>query len=121
MHEVRVGVDIQGISEVVRTSRALRHMIFTKREREHAALRPDQWASLSALFAAKESFLKAADGLPRQKQLTFKEIEVDHASSGRPFLNLPSAFVIVAGITKSNLSLSHSDGVAVAVTLLMIA
>ncbi len=115
MSTVGVGVDVV---DVARFARALeRHprlveRLFTERERDDAACRPER---LAARFAAKEAVLKAlGSGLG---DASFRSIEVRRAASGAPHLVLSDEaqrLALSRGVDQWHLSLSHTASTATA-------
>ena len=112
---VSVGVDVV---DVARFGRALeRHprmieRLFTQRERDDTAERPER---LAARFAAKEAVLKAlGSGLG---DVAFSSIEVQRQTSGAPTVVLHDRAIALArskGITVLHISLSHTATTATA-------
>jgi len=121
---VIVGVGIDLIS-VARIATALaRHpdrfaaRVFTEGERAVCAGRGQPAQHFAARFAVKEATLKAL-GVP--EGLSWHELEVVSDASGAPGLRLSGRAAAAAqrlGVTRSHLSLSHSDGMAIAVVVL---
>ncbi|MGC5346461.1 holo-ACP synthase [Streptomyces sp. DT24] len=62
--------------------------LFTVGERAHCDSRPDPYASLAGLFAAKEAFVKALSSLGGAPAHTFPEAEVVHGPAGQPRFRL---------------------------------
>ncbi|NNN09901.1 MAG: holo-ACP synthase [Acidimicrobiaceae bacterium] len=115
MATVAVGVDVV---DVVRFTLALQRRprmidrLFTQREREDTAERPER---LAARFAAKEAVLKTlGSGLG---DASFQSIEVQRQKSGAPMIVLHDEAVGLArsrGITELHVSLSHTAATATA-------
>jgi holo-[acyl-carrier protein] synthase len=115
MATVAVGVDVV---DVVRFTLALQRRprmmqrLFTQRERDDTAERPER---LAARFAAKEAVLKAlGSGLG---DASFQSIEVQRQPSGAPVIVLHAEAADLArarGITELHVSLSHTATTATA-------
>lgn len=104
---LRVGCDIVSISifrkRLNKTGDLLPDRLFHPRERAGASLE-----RLAGLFAAKEAAIKAL-GIPAGN---WKELIIDHKSSGAPIIHLVESKLQVQEIT---LSISHCDDYAFAV------
>lgn len=122
----RVGIDAQSIEEVrgslVEFGDRYRERIFTAAEVEDCggwgADPATSAAALAARFAAKEATLKALRVVDRVPEWT--DIEVVRNSGGWPSLRLvgeAAALAAESGLTEVEVSLSHTDGVAVAVVI----
>lgn len=123
---MRVGVDLQPVSEVRRSLSAFgdryRRKLFTEREIADCG----GWdadpavsaASLAARVAAKEATLKALrvqDDVPR-----WRDIEIVREPGGWPSLHLherAARLASRAGLVEFEVSLSHADQLAVAVVV----
>ncbi|MGH9296366.1 MAG: holo-ACP synthase [Acidimicrobiales bacterium] len=92
--------------------------LFTERERANLARRSDPLPGLAARFAAKEAAMKALGvGLGA---FDFADVEVVGLASGAPVLEVSGRAAEVAarlGVSSWHVSLSHSDGSAVAVVV----
>lgn len=118
---VGVGLDVCSIA---RMRRALeRHgdrffdRICSPAERRDLAGREASTA-LAGRFAVKEAFAKALDGA---RGVGWHEVEVRRAESGRPWLELKGnalAMVKDVGADTWHVTISHDEGVAVAVVIL---
>ncbi len=94
--------------------------LFTPGERAHCEGRAEPWPSFAARFAAKEAFVKAL-GLGIREGLAWAQVEVATGELGKPELVLRGrAAEILAErkITRTHLSLSHQEGLAVAMVIL---
>ena len=115
MATVAVGVDVV---DVARFTLALQRRprlidrLFTARERDDTAERPER---LAARFAAKEAVLKAlGSGLG---DAHFRSIEVQRQASGAPLIVLHDEAIALAqsrGVTQLHVSLSHTATTATA-------
>ncbi len=110
-----VGVDVVDVARfalALRRRPRLLERLFTPREREDAAGRPER---LAARFAAKEAVLKTlGSGLG---DAPFSSIEVQRRPSGAPVIVLHDGAADLArarGITRLHVSLSHTATLATA-------
>jgi holo-[acyl-carrier protein] synthase len=115
MATVAVGVDVVDVARFTLALQRRPRMIerlFTQRERDDTAERPER---LAARFAAKEAVLKTlGSGLG---DASFQSIEVQRQTSGAPVIVLYDEAVDLAearGITELHVSLSHTAATAVA-------
>jgi holo-[acyl-carrier protein] synthase len=79
---------------------------------------PDEATALAGRFAAKEAFSKVLDGA---RGVGWHEVEVRHAESGRPRLELYGEALARAklfGADRWHLSITHDAGIAAAVVVL---
>ncbi|NLV92283.1 MAG: holo-ACP synthase [Firmicutes bacterium] len=75
-----------------------------------------QWERMAARFAGKEAVMKAL-GTGWRRGVAWREIEILHEPSGRPYVNLLGKTAQLAekmGIKTFHISMSHNDSVAVA-------
>lgn len=89
---------------------------FTPGEREYQQTGRRYHEHLAARFAAKEAAMKAL-GTGLADGITWTEIEVVRLPSGAPMLNITGRAAAIAaqrGITQWNISLSHTDDLAIA-------
>lgn len=111
-------VDLDRFRAMLDRRSGLIERLFTPVEREYAERRRDPVERYAVRFAAKEATLKAMGvGLGAAE---WHEIEVLRDDEGRPRLSLTGAAARLAdslGITRWELSLSHSDLVAMAVAV----
>ena len=78
------------------------------------------WIHLAARFAAREAALKAL-GTGWAGTMTWRDVEVTRDPAGAPSLVLGGAVALAvakAGLTRSTVSLSHTETHAIAVVLL---
>lgn len=117
-----VGIDIIEIERVAavwrRKGQRFLERVYTPREQARClrGAPKAQREKLAVRFAAKEAVMKAM-GTGWRQGVCWREIEIEHAPSGRPFVRLLGKTGEVAsarGIGTIQLSLSHSDVYAVA-------
>jgi phosphopantetheine--protein transferase-like protein len=112
-----IGIDVVDIARFQRIyqDKALLFALFTDDEIIYLRSRQFPEASAAGMFAAKEAYCKAI-----QRPLTLsaiKNIEIEHASDGRPILQADQTSTCFS--TKHpHLSISHTQGVALAVVAL---
>ena len=104
-----IGIDIEEISKMPRVNDFREEpfyiMNFTPAEIAYCVLQPDQYASFTGLFAAKEAIIKADNGY---KKVTFNKMFIDHLPGGQPVFN------------DFNISISHVGNFSVAVAIRII-
>ena len=125
--EVIVGI---GIDQVVlrrfraayeRRGERLLERLFTEHERSRCLRRRDPVPELAVRFAAKEATFKAI-GTGWRGGVTWKDVEVRNAPSGRPYLRLTGRVREVAlrcGARRALVSLTHSAAAAAAEVILL--
>ncbi len=94
--------------------------LFTQDEKAQCEGRGDPWPSFAVRFAAKEAMVKAM-GLGLRQGITWKQIEVVYGKYGKPELRMSgkaSEILSNQGVTKTHLSLSHQEGMAMAMVIL---
>jgi holo-[acyl-carrier protein] synthase len=94
--------------------------LFTPGEKAHCEGRGDPWPSFAVRFAAKEATVKAM-GLGLRQGITWKQIEVVYGEYGKPELKMSgkaSEILGKQGVTRTHLSLSHQQGMAMAMVVL---
>jgi holo-[acyl-carrier protein] synthase len=88
--------------------------IFTETEIKYCeSFNETKYLHYAARFAAKESFSKAI-GTGLTQGFKFKEIGIDNEDNGKPFVVLSGALKEKWGMYKIHISLSHTDGNALA-------
>jgi holo-[acyl-carrier protein] synthase len=116
---VRVGVDLVGVDRIARlveqhpTSEAT---LFTAREREYCRARRRCYEHMAARFAAKEAVLKSF-GTGLAARMLWTDVEIVPARTGRPRVKLTGGVADWArrmGIADVDVSLSHTEGLAIA-------
>lgn len=107
---MRIGIDIAEIKRFRKISLNSRFYknVFTNREIEYCKSKKDYYRHFAARFAAKEAVKKAVNS-----RLGFKEIEIMNRKDGSPYINFTSTKRY--NKYKIDLSLSHSESIAVAV------
>ncbi len=93
---------------------------FSEAELEYCRGQKHPWTHLAARFAAREATLKAL-GTGWAGTMTWRDVEVTRDPAGAPSLALNGAVadaVAKTGLTRSALSLSHTETHAIAVVVL---
>ena len=93
---------------------------FSEAELEYCRGQKHPWTHLAARFAAREATLKAL-GTGWAGTMTWRDVEVTRDPAGAPSLALNGALadaVAKTGLTRSALSLSHTENHAIAVVVL---
>ena len=117
--QLRVGVDLVEVERLRRllAEHADRHEeLFTAAELAYCRGKRRRNEHLAARFAAKEAVLKAF-GTGISQRMRFAEIEVLNEPSGRPRVRLLGAVASFAerhGLSQLDVSLSHTEGTALA-------
>ena len=94
--------------------------IFSEAEMAYCRTQHRPWTHLAARFAAREAALKAL-GTGWAGAMNWRDVEVTRDPAGAPGLALSGAVakaVAEAGLTRSAVSLSHTESHAIAVVLL---
>jgi len=94
--------------------------LFSPQEQDYCRAKKQAAACYAARFAAKEAFLKAL-GTGLRDGISWIEIEVVNDPLGKPELNLTGSAqqqLEQRGGNRTNLSLSHDGGQAVAIVIL---
>ena len=116
---VRVGADLVDVGRLERMLREhgdRQGELFTAAELTYCAGKRRRGEHLAARFAAKEAVLKAF-GTGVSQRMRFTEIEVVNERSGRPRVRLlgsVAAFAERHGLSQLDVSLSHTEGLALA-------
>lgn len=112
-----LGVDIV---EVARIEKALKkwgerflQRVFTQRERDYCSKKAHPQQSLAARFAAKEAVLKAI-GTGLSGGVSWTDVEVVNAESGKPEVRLGHTLLEKIGNKKVLISISHTKEWAIA-------
>jgi holo-[acyl-carrier protein] synthase len=120
----RVGVDLVDVADFRARFDGREDVlrgVFTGAELDYCRSRPAVWSHLAARLAAKEAALKAL-GSGLAGTMTWHDIEVTRDAVGAPglaFRGAAAETLARAGLSPGALSLSHTDGHAVAVVLLV--
>ncbi len=111
-------VDIERFRVSLARTPSMRERLFVAEELDYVAPKADPVPSLAARFAAREAVMKALGlGLGA---FGFHEVWVSRAASGEPSLNVigrAAELATAAGISHWQVSLTHTDLVAMAVVL----
>jgi holo-[acyl-carrier protein] synthase len=116
---VRVGVDIVGVDRLERLvadDPGRQETLFTERELEYCRAKRRCYEHMAARFAAKEAVLKAF-GTGISQRMRWTEVEVLNQRNGRPLVRLGgevAAFAERRGLLQLDVSLSHTEGIALA-------
>ncbi len=117
--DIRVGVDMIGVARIMRVvgeDDVRRRTLFTEDELSYCQARRRPYEHLAARFAAKEAVLKAF-GTGMSRRMRWTEVEVVNERSGRPCIRLSGSVAEFArrhGLRGVDVSLTHSDGLAIA-------
>ncbi len=116
---IRVGVDLVGVERVGRLvdeNAAVLDEVFSPREQAYClAKRATRDRHLAGRFAAKEAVLKAF-GTGLATRMRWTDVEILNERSGRPRVELHgevAAFADRGGLSALDVSVSHSDGLAI--------
>ena len=117
---IGIGVDISEVGRmqaaVERRGEPLLQRVFTAREIAYCQSHRNCYERFAARFAAKEAMMKAL-GTGWRRGVSWRDIEVSNAASGRPELKLTGKaleFYRAMGGTRLLLSLTHTDHYALA-------
>lgn len=114
-----VGTDVELISAVPADNENFLARNFTDAELEYCRSAPDYRASLAARWGAKEATFKALKVESKGAAASMKEIEVVSTSAGPSIVLHGEAQKLAEqkGVKSFELSMSHSDDVAVSVVI----
>ncbi|HNQ34543.1 MAG TPA: holo-ACP synthase [bacterium] len=117
-----IGIDIISVEKVARAlsrQARFRNRVFTPPEQALCEQRPSPATHYAGKFAAKEAFLKAL-GREERRGIGWRDIEVLNTPGGQPYYRIsgPAGAALAEAGGKVLLSLSHSDGFAVAFCLI---
>jgi holo-[acyl-carrier protein] synthase len=114
------GIDLVEVSRIAdmiaKHSDRFLERVFTQAEVAHSAGRKGQAEHLAGRFAAKEAVLKTL-GTGWAEGIAWRDVEVAAEPSGRPYLRITGRAASLAtekGITEWHLSISHTEGQAMA-------
>jgi holo-[acyl-carrier protein] synthase len=116
---IRVGVDIVSVARIARIDERrpeFGQRVFTADELAYCRGRRRRHEHMAARFAAKEAVLKAF-GTGLAAGMSWTDLEVARDDHGRPLVRLGGAAAAWAereGLAQLDLSLSHTDELAVA-------
>ena len=109
-----IGIDIEGVENLPWTGDPWKDPFyqenFTESEIAYALRQADSRSTLCGLWCAKESVIKLGSEFSRLRP---RQIEVIHDASGRPGIR----FIGISGTVAITVSISHSAGLATAVSL----
>ena len=126
MELIGIGIDLVDIARVERMmerhgDRVLSRFL-TDRERDYVVGKHRPAMHIAARIAAKEAAYKALQALPGAREVSWRHLEVERETEGRPFLTLLGLARELAsrhGPLAIELSLSHSDATAGAIAVLV--
>ncbi len=101
-----------------RGGQAFLNRIFTTTEQRYARRHRDPLPHLAARFAAKEAVIKAISQAAPGSLLSMKAIEIRNAANGRPSVTLHAR---ARHVVELQISLSHSEGLAMACAVAILA
>jgi holo-[acyl-carrier protein] synthase len=116
---VRTGIDVVGVDRLrrlVEDDHERQREVFTPGEIEYCRRKRRLYDHMAARFAAKEAVLKAF-GTGISQRMRWTDVEVVSESSGRPRIVLDGAVAAFAerhGLRDLDVSLAHTEGLAVA-------
>jgi holo-[acyl-carrier protein] synthase len=116
---VQVGVDIVGVERVARLVTAhpgAVEALFTPAEQAYCLRKRRKHEHLAGRFAGKEAVLKAI-GTGMRRRMRWIEVEIVSGEAGRPRVQLHGEVAEQArrrGLRDLDVSISHSDGLALA-------
>ncbi len=112
-----VGIDIESATRFKNWSEQNLNRVFSKTEICYAKKFKNFYEHLAGFYCVKEALVKALNN----KTLKFNEIEVLHTQTGKPYVSLNQQIKSQLSLSNFNeieISISHSQGFAVAVVLL---
>lgn len=114
-----VGTDVELVSSIAHDSESFRERNFTTAELSYVDSAPDPRGSLAARWAAKEAVVKSLHVETKGAAAPLKDIEVVSTSAGPTIVLHGDVAKLAAeqGISRIEISLSHSDDVACAVAV----
>lgn len=121
---IGIGVDIVKVARIElalkRYDKRFLTRVFAAIEQTYCEEKRNRTQHYAARFAAKEAFLKAV-GLGLRQGITWQDIIVRNDEKGDPFIDLRGKALKVIeelGANRWHLSISHSQGLAIAVVIL---
>ncbi len=122
---IAIGLDAVDIPRVERMIAENRDRVlarlFSDEESAYAMARPKPAQHLAARLAAKEAVFKALAGNELARTVGWRDIEVANGADGAPSVRLLGRAQIRAhelGVERVHLSLTHAEGLAIAVVVL---
>jgi holo-[acyl-carrier protein] synthase len=122
---LQVGVDIVGVARVARLvteNEGIERTVFSERELADCVGRKRCHEHMAVRFAAKEAVLKAI-GTGLGRRMNWTDVEIVRPGRGRPEVVLHGEVAAWAkrhGVGAVDVSLSHSDGLALAHAIVVI-
>jgi holo-[acyl-carrier protein] synthase len=122
----RVGVDLvdaEGFQKRFDGRDEILREVFSEAEIAYCCAQRRPWPHFAARFAAKEATLKAL-GSGLAGAMTWRDVEVTRDSTGAPalaFHGATRAALAREGLNRGSVSLSHTEGHAIAVVMLFAA
>ena len=120
-----IGLDAVDIPRVERmhaeNGQRMLDRLFTPAEAAYALARARPAQHLAARLAAKEAAFKALAGNELARAVGWREIEVQNGADGAPRLVLSGrarARAEEMGVVRAHVTLTHAEGIAVAVVIL---
>ena len=119
---MKVGVDIVETNRFEKMQEIEQSLskVYTEYEIKHIGKAAKTLPRMAGLYAAKEAVVKAL-GIGLFGGLVLNEIEIRHDDNGRPYLNLTDKVKAIFkehGVSKADVSISHTDSYAVAICVL---
>ena len=119
---MKVGIDVLDSERIEKISKNKEHLqqVFTEQEIQYFNKSNNYLPRLAGMYCAKEAFLKAL-GIGVRNGINFKEIEISHEESGKPYYKLSDGVRDILKslkITEVELSISHTENIATAVCIM---
>ncbi|MBT3313075.1 MAG: holo-ACP synthase [Anaerolineae bacterium] len=119
---IGIGVDLVSIEKIAESikSEAFRRKVFTSAEIESCESIANATERYAGKFAAKEAFMKAI-GKGIRQEVWFTQIEVLNHGTGAPYIQVSGEAEktsLLLGVEKMHISISHAEGMAVAMIVL---
>lgn len=119
---VGLGIDLVAIQKIAKSaqSESFRHKVFSAAEIASCEQIKNSAEHYAGKFAAKEAFMKAI-GKGIRQEVWFSQIEVLNHDTGEPYIQVnrrAESALRELGAQKIHVTISHHDGMAVAVVIL---
>ncbi|MBT3313160.1 MAG: holo-ACP synthase [Anaerolineae bacterium] len=119
---IGIGVDLVSIEKIAESvkSEAFRRKVFTPDEIKSCEEIANAAEHYAGKFAAKEAFMKAI-GKGIRQEVWFTQIEILNRESGAPYLQAngeAEKTLLMLGVKEMHISISHAEGMAVAMVVL---
>ena len=116
------GIDLASVEKIAESvkSEAFQRRVFSPAEIKSCDALANSAERYAGKFAAKEAFMKAI-GKGIRQEVWFTQIEVLNHESGEPYIEVngkAEKIFLALGAIKIHLSISHTDGMAVAMVIL---